>query len=506
MEYKYSFSITEKLIIEFGNTINLSPDLAEKTKSSYLRTYPSLLHSVFAAIDLETMSRESLGQTLVACADIYSNRRLRSILTWVKRFLLFLLDINFYSDRRFDFLHCYELYLRTSESQLIIDILLRKVYQKDCTAKAVNDFLNSLLAAEGFSALTRQAHYTEAKKYLPIVLHKVDINDMDRFQVGQALLDSSDYLAKKEQILVQKYTRRFLYFLIDRVFYQDKRFDYLQHYRDYLELQGPVLSDLLVCDHPFQYRIATLQNGHNLLLFIGSASESVCDVVAEAFGIFTHGFDEIKSFNAHFDESLYPYVVASVDDFSWQTFITQCAYLRKKQASRWAYSYLVTIYNLIAQKYNNQIFNEAMISTAILTRQSLAQSLYSGYELVALNPAEKPPAGDKLLVCLRPGPAKTNTSYYASNSKAIDFSVVATPVYRNLLKDYLWHAAPSFDSKISTCTQAKLFFDYLDHLHKKKILSIYYVPHNSIRVLPGECMAYVQHIRQHYHRYELRFC
>lgn len=372
------------------------------------------------------------------------------------------------------------------------------MYRYDSTLEIVHGFLDSVLDDKERSELSCRQLHRAAKKYLQLVFRGIDVDTMDRGQLGRTLTEKIEDIPKKERALVFKYVRRFLYYLVDCKFYNDQRFDYLLHYREYSEKANDTsfLLKLLLHEPYFQYRIATLQNGNRRLTFINSKSEPVCDVVSEAFGIYTHGFDDVVSLNEHFDESLQPHMVVSVYDFNWHTFQAQCSYLRCKQADQCAFSYLITIYNLIAQKYNMSIFDDGNINPGILSRLNLAKMIYEGYELRPFNPIEKAPDQDKLLICLSPDSNKTNTSNYASKSRTIDFSTIPVAEYRSLLKDYLWHAAPAFESKINTCAHIKLFFDYLDDLHKKKALSIYYTPHDDARILPGECMAYVQHIKQ----------
>lgn len=373
-------------------------------------------------------------------------------------------------------------------------------YRYDSTLKIVHLFLDSVLGDKELAELSRRQLHREAKKYLQLVLSGIDVDTMDQGQLGRTLTEKIEDIPKKEHALVFKYVRRFLYYLVDCKFYNDQRFDYLLHYREYSENANDTsfLLKLLLHKRYFQYRIATLQNGDRRLTFINAKSEPVCDVVAEAFGIYTHGFDDVVSLNEHFDESLQPYTAVSVYDFNWHTFQAQCSYLRRSHADRCAFSYLITIYNLIAQKYNATIFDDGGISPAILSQLKIAKMIYEGYELCPFNPMETAPHQDKLIICFRSDTSTTNTSNYASKSKSFDFSTILVAEYRSLLKDYLWHAAPAFESKINTCAHVKIFFDYLDDLRKKKVLSIYYTPHNDARILPRECMAYVQHIKQTY--------
>lgn len=494
----YKFPQTQNLINKFINEIKQTPDFTERTKCTYLRDYRSFLLSVFAEIDIATIDRDSLGQKLSEFTASYSGVRLSDTFSCVRKFIFFLIDTKYYEDGRFNFLQYYEPYFSYGNS-FLINILLRKVYQHDCTAEIVSSFLCSILDDNNHAETTKRALYSEAKKYLMMILHDTDIQNADRFQLGRALESITSDLPDKEQILAQKAFRRFLYFLIDQNFFTDKRLEYLQYYRSFLDTTTRLkISRILLSACYFRYRIATLQNSRTLLIYVGSDSEDVCNAVGEAFGIFTHPFEDVKSFIANFDNSLFPYEVTTVSDFTWHTFLAQCEYLRKRKASRYAYAYLITLYNLVAQKYNSLLFNDVRIPPAVLTRQNLSELLHKGYELIPYNPNENAPAGDKLIICLTQDSCRTNTTQYQTSSKAIDFSSISAPEYRHLLKDYLWHAAPSLEAKINACFHAKLFLNYIHALRNKKELSIYYIPHNDIRIEPGECMAYVQHTKQLY--------
>lgn len=499
MDCEYMFPGTEKAIAEFLETIISGPDMSAKTQRDYQRRCHTALSPYLSDMDIADMDRFTLGKKISCIVRSQLEKGPSEDLYWIRRFLFFLVDTGYYEDRRFDFLrHCTHYF--PGNNAFLIDALLGKAYQYDSTTETVHGFLDSVLEDEERSELSRRQLYREAKKYLQLVLGHIDVDAMDHGQLGRILAEVIEDIPAKEHTLVFKHVRRFLYYLIDCKFYKDRRFDYLLHYREYSEKANDTrfLLKLLLYEHYFQHRVATLQNGNRLLIFINSKSESVCNVVAEAFGIYTHGFDDVVSLNEHFDESLQPYMVESVYDCNWRTFQAQCSYLHRKQADRCAFSYLITIYNLIAQKYNMAIFDDGHISPGVLSRLNLAKMIYEGYELCPFNPMEKAPDQDKLIICFSPDTNKTNTSNYASNSRTIDFSTISATEYKSLLKDYLWHAAPAFESKINTCTHVKLFFDYLDDLRQKKVLSIYYTPHDDARILPGECMAYVQYVREHY--------
>lgn len=495
MKKNYQYKETAEIINRFQATIKDDPELTEKSKASYLKSAPLYLHPIFKDVDISRLERYEMGRLLNTKTQSASKKSARNMLFWARKFLTFLVDAHYYSDNRFDFLKYYSFYFSTRDNSIILKVLLGEIYKHNSTAEAVHAYLQAITTSD---TLPTSHAMSYAKRTLSDILCDVEIASMDRFQLGTLMKERLPMFVPQYQCEAYKNIRKFLLYLIEIQFYHDGRFDYLQNYSDYLNslTVNSLIIDLLLVPHTFQYRIIPpYSKSSQYLLYIGSKSEEVCSVIAEAFALSRMHITEVTDFIKNFEHTLLPFKTTSITDLNWDTFCSQCSYLQRIHSSKKTYSFLVTFYNLIAQKYNADIFANSMIDSRLLTRQDLAPLLHDGYKLVSYNPSEQYPDHDKLIICFY-GEQKNHSSNFLSASKSFDFSSISTPYYKALLKDYLWHGSASPSSKINTCLRAIHFFRYLEDLYIGEKLSIYYTRQNDINIRPGDCMAYVQHVHQ----------
>lgn len=370
-------------------------------------------------------------------------------------------------------------------------------YTFHTTEKIIIDYCQSLLQDTHLSPSTRYAESRKAIRLLSRVLFDIDIALVDRYLLGQLLVERSKDMNKSTQSLLYKHARQFLFYLINCNFYSDQRFDYLTSYSEYLNshTDNAVIVKLLCEPEIYRYKIVKIYE-QNYLVYLGSASEQICSILSVVISQHSRNEESIKHFYTNFDPSCSPYIISSALQFTFKTFLSQVLFLRAAKADLHAYSFLVALYNYVAQRYNPQIFSDANIDARILLRQNMARLLYDDYKIVAYNPLAPIPEDDKLLLFVS-GTRESVSSQYSTLSKAIDFSSISCPAHKQLLKDYLWHSSPAFASKIGICVSAMRFFAYLHQLNAGQAFSIYHTNRSlSEAVLPGDCMAYVHHVAQ----------
>ena len=488
-DYQKEKNVLEKYFLHFNPITMTNADLADVFEESEIansdsaHTYSETLIKFALYLAKEPANTTWASKCMLSFAPFFQPN------TAAKKVSLFFRNVE-----RFELYSCIGL------NQTKIGLrLCFVIYDQDYgteTNRIVNNFLDFIKNNQSKTIEGRLSECQAAVTVLTHLLRGQCIQRLTPFSYGK-LIQAKEEQHHESIKYLMKYAMRFLFYLVDTKYYDDGRLNYLEYYRKDYNRNGTRKEhlDILLSEKPYQYRVLNEEIDHNKgllkFVFINADSEEVCNCIANALEIFKHNYNSTKEINNNFKETLEPYTVGTIDDFCFATFEAQIAFFRKAFYPREAFSYLVCIYNNIAQRYNPKLFSDRGINPEILTRLNLAKLLYDGYEIKSFDPFDGFPSADKAIVCLMKTDSNTTKTI-----NTYDLEVIEHKEYRDLLKDYLWHGGNAFGTRLLNVEHAKSFFSFLENCEKGTVKSLFYKKHTGCRVFPDDGLAYTAYLRQ----------
>lgn len=180
--------------------------------------------------------------------------------------------------------------------------------------------------------------------------------------------------------------------------------------------------------------------------YINAGSECIRKLIVEFFTFKSITGIQVTQFCANFQQSIAPYAVNTVSDFSYYTFEAQVRFFNLIFDGD-GEELVTSFYLYIHQNYDSTLFEKDNVSNIILTRQHLGREIASGFTVVNYNPVESFPAADKWLLCYKKSARDTTV-----RTRAIDFTTIKCQEHRDWIKGYIWSATPAIENRIHPFT------------------------------------------------------
>lgn len=247
---------------------------------------------------------------------------------------------------------------------------------------------------------------------------------------------------------------------------------------------------ILESEHPEYWMAGTFAKGGDFLYFI---NHSVADIRILLFEfVKEYGYKSskrLRRFCSEFETSLGTTEINKVEDFSFASLVQQVKYFYTEEKTKEnENSYLMNFYYFIQERVY-PFLEKDRIPIAVLNRQTLANELVEGYEIINYNQIEPAPVADKWILLFK----KYDRDTYIINNKR-DFTVVESCVYRRWLKEYVWKGEGLIASRLHSIDVLPSLLNYLFEIKRGKTLSIFTTPGEETEISVNDIAAVMNDI------------
>lgn len=365
---------------------------------------------------------------------------------------------------------------------LFVDPILRKEATK---------FLDSIRFSKEYAPATALSCLRESHDAIVAAFAHVYVDDIDKNYCRDILCRLKGIGSGKATAIM-----KFIIQLAEDSLIKDKELSALKErpLSDYI-IRGKRAStyiEILSADNIQNYYVM-LKDKASYLTYIQTSVDDI-RLALRAFIDERYDFKDIF-FYEHFTDSLMGLPVSSVYDLSYTTFITQVEYCNTHNPA--SMGVVIGFYVYVLSVINPNLFEGTDISPKILSSPALTLHLKNGYTIVPYRPIDEVPVSDKWILCY---PLNKDTTNMDADKpfKAIDFTQIHNPTYRQWYKEFVWRYTAGMYTKTQARSQIVSFFNYIDDLKTGKVLSLRTKPTSSQDITLGEIIAYKDFIDSTY--------